>query len=136
MSKQFYKVEFDPKFFGGDYAGQGNQVLIPEELVRAKGMSQAFHETTGHDSANIIHYSEDTLYNAQGVSEGMSEYEPQIQLPAIPEIEVAAVPAIELPEIPVIAIEPEPAIVVEAVPALESVVVAIDAPALPRRWRA
>jgi hypothetical protein len=64
--KLFYKVEFDPSFYGGDYKDVGNFVLIPADLVDQVGMDKAFEKTTGHVAANIVHYSESEMYCADG----------------------------------------------------------------------
>jgi len=64
--KLFYKVEFDPSYYGGDYKSVGNFALIPADLVDQVGMDKAFEQTTGHVAANIVHYSEDERCTADG----------------------------------------------------------------------
>jgi len=95
MSTRNYKVEFDPAFFGGVYTGQGgNHVLVPEQLVAKVGMSAAFFKTTGHNPANIVHFTEDLRYDAAGL---LLTDEPAIELPAEPAIDLAVEETIQLP---------------------------------------
>ena len=100
MSNSFYKVEFDPSFFGGSYSSQGNFVLVPEYLVDELGMDKAFEKTTGHVAANIVHYSEDDRFNALG--------EFLLDMEEVPTVEVAPEPVVELAPEPVVELEPEP----------------------------
>lgn len=124
MTQAFYKVEFDPSFFGGGYTSQGNDVLIPESLVDELGMDKAFEKTTGHVAANIVHYSEDDRFDALGefldelpdapVAEIASEPviellpEPTVYLPVEPILELPVEPTIELPDVQEVEILDEP----------------------------
>jgi hypothetical protein len=131
MNKQFYKVEFDPTYRGGNYSGVGNFALIPAELVDAKGMSAAFLQTTGHSPVHIVHYAEDLRFNADGtdwIGEGtiiLDESKiqvprvPAIQLPKEGAIELDPPPAIEI-ETPIIEVEPDPVILLEPEPVLQA----------------
>ena len=94
MSTRNYKVEFDPTFFGGNYTGQGNQVLVPEELVQEVGMSAAFLKTTGHDPANIVHYAEDVRFDSKGL---LCTDEPAIDTATDSTVELAAKGTIQIP---------------------------------------
>jgi hypothetical protein len=94
MSTRHYKVEFDPTFFGGDYAGQGNQALIPEQLVEEVGMSAAFLKTTGHNPANIIHYAEDLRFNTDGT---LCTDEPAIDTATDSTVELTTAGTVQIP---------------------------------------
>lgn len=113
MSTRNYKVEFDPTFFGGNYTGQGNQVLVPEALVQEVGMSAAFLKTTGHDPANIVHFAEDLRFDSKGL---LCTDEPAIdtttdstvELPAAGSIQIPAEEPIQFPEPTVIQVGDQP----------------------------
>jgi len=68
------RVEYDMAFWGGDYDGVGDFILIPLALVDSmRGITtdddlvdMAFRKTTCQDSAHIIHYSLDELYDQDG----------------------------------------------------------------------
>jgi hypothetical protein len=94
MSTRHYKVEFDPTFFGGDYTGQGNQALIPEQLVEEVGMSAAFLKTTGHNPANIVHYAEDLRFNTDGT---LCTDEPAIDTATDSTVELTTAGTVHLP---------------------------------------
>ncbi len=72
------QVEFDPEYFGGNYAKVGDFVHIPlaliDEIKESKGLNDdqaiqaAFEKVTGLNRPNIIHYSfnEDELVDQEG----------------------------------------------------------------------
>lgn len=68
------RVEYDPAFWGGDFDGVGQFVLIPLRDVVAFAMvtsrndavEKAFRKLTNQDSVHIIHYSLDELYDQCG----------------------------------------------------------------------
>ena len=62
----YIQVEYDLKFYGGDYDKVGNFALIPESLVNELGLEAAFTKHTGHEACHIIHYTLDELYDASG----------------------------------------------------------------------
>lgn len=64
----FVAVEFDRDYFGGDYHGVGDTILIPHNLVRACGgdVPRAFEALTRYDRKHIIHYSENARCDAVG----------------------------------------------------------------------
>jgi hypothetical protein len=91
MSDSFYKVEFDPSYQGGDYTGQGNHVLVPEDQVIQFGMGAAFEAVTGHSRVNIVHYSEDLRFDKTGAEIQIPQDE-VVQLPVEPVIQLAEEP--------------------------------------------
>lgn len=68
------KVEYDPLYTGGDYAGTGQFVLIPLSVIEASKaetsaddvVGLAFRKHTKQDSMHIIHYTMDEVYNQAG----------------------------------------------------------------------
>jgi hypothetical protein len=62
-----FQVEFDLNFHGGDYDEVGDFAYVPVGLVAKMGMEKAFQEFTGHDPVHIIHYTEDELFDSEGV---------------------------------------------------------------------
>lgn len=68
------RVEYHPAFWGGDFDGVGQFVLIPLRDVAAFAMGSsrndavemAFRKQTNQDSVHIIHYSLDELYDQHG----------------------------------------------------------------------
>jgi len=132
MSTRHYKVEFDPTFFGGDYTGQGNQALIPEQLVEEVGMSAAFLKTTGHNPANIIHYAEDLRFNTDGT---LCTDEPAIDTATDSTVELTAAGTVQLsPSEPVQL--PEPTVIEIADPPTPIETESREVPRLSRRKQA
>lgn len=68
------RVEYDLAYWGGDYAGVGKFIYIPMALVDSmRGatteddlVDMASRKLTHQDSAHIIHYSLDELYDQDG----------------------------------------------------------------------
>lgn len=62
------KVEFDLNYFGGDYSGTGDIVLIPVALVDAVGgdVHAAFEKLTRYSAANVVYFNSDEQYNDRG----------------------------------------------------------------------
>ena len=69
------RVEYDPLYTGGDYAGVGEFVLIPLSLIEEfskqdpdgeDGVHLAFTKVTKLDGMHIVHYSLDEHYNQDG----------------------------------------------------------------------
>jgi hypothetical protein len=62
------QVEYDRNYFGGDYCGVGEFVLIPVDEIPtgANGVKQAFEKRTGLPRQNIIHYTMDERFDADG----------------------------------------------------------------------
>lgn len=69
------RVEYDPLYTGGDYAGVGESVLIPLSLIEEfskqdpdgnDGVHLAFTKVTKLDGMHIVHYSLDEHYNQDG----------------------------------------------------------------------
>lgn len=69
------RVEYDSAFWGGDYDGVGDSVLIPLSLIGEcamqdpdgdDGVELAFTKITTLDSVHIIHYTLDELYDQEG----------------------------------------------------------------------
>jgi hypothetical protein len=68
------RVEYDLSYWGGDYAGVGEFIQIPLALVESMRsittaddvVDMAFRKLTHQDSAHIIHYSLDELYDQDG----------------------------------------------------------------------
>lgn len=59
------QVEYDKKFFGGDYSLVGDFALVRlSDVYRLGSVEAAFKHTTGIEAVHIIHYSEDELYDA------------------------------------------------------------------------
>lgn len=66
--EEHIRVEFDRNYFGGDYRGVGEFVLIPvgEISIGANGVKRAFEKRTGLPRQNIIHYTMDERFDADG----------------------------------------------------------------------
>lgn len=61
------KVEYDPEFFGGDYArGNEKTVYLRVSDVDQHGMEDAFRVATGHAPENIIFHSSEEFYDEGG----------------------------------------------------------------------
>ena len=64
---KYFQVEFDNSFHGGDYAGVGEFVLVPFDLLESEGSPErAFTRFTGKDSRHIVHYTLDEVYDRDG----------------------------------------------------------------------
>ncbi len=70
---KFVRVEYDPKYHGGDYEGVGQFVLVPMSLVKRfkdrrsfGSVEQAFQAQTGLCAKHIVHYTTDELYGEDG----------------------------------------------------------------------
>jgi hypothetical protein len=64
---RYFRVEFDPGYYGGDYRGTGSFALIPASLVKkVNSVESAFLKHTGFDPQHIIHYSLDERYDKNG----------------------------------------------------------------------
>jgi len=100
MKNTYFKVEFDPTYFGGNYESVGNFALVPEDLVTDLGMAEAFSVTTGHKAENIVHFSEDARFDARG-----KEYEFEIDLPKVETVQIPETETIQIPAIEMIQIE-------------------------------
>jgi len=60
-----YRVEYDPEFTGGEYAGTGSFAFVSETLVKQHGsVEAAFTAQTGLAACHIVHYSGDERYTA------------------------------------------------------------------------
>jgi hypothetical protein len=66
LSELFHKVEYDPKYRGGNYRGQGQVALVPVSLADTLGLDEAFRRTTGLDPIHVVNCSIDDLYDADG----------------------------------------------------------------------
>lgn len=60
------KVEFDPKFFGGDYTDVGDFIYVPDGLFG--GIEGAFVAMTELDQRNIVSYNGSERYTIDGAS--------------------------------------------------------------------
>jgi len=62
------RVEYDLAYYGGDYSGVGQFVLIPEGLTFAfSGVEEAFEKVTGYNRRHMVHYSTDERFDADGM---------------------------------------------------------------------
>ena len=62
----FIAVEYDLKYYGGDYSGYGEEALMPIEGLTDENLKERFREQTGHDPVHIVHYSFDEPVDANG----------------------------------------------------------------------
>lgn len=62
MDKKYIEVEYDKEYYGGDYNGVGDFILVPYK----KNIEREFEKLTGLNRKHIIHYSCDELYNKDG----------------------------------------------------------------------
>ena len=62
----FISVEYDLKYFGGDYHGYGSMALLPLEGLTDENLKKRFKKQTGHDPVHIIHYTFDEPLDADG----------------------------------------------------------------------
>lgn len=62
----YIRVEYDPSYYGGDYSGVGEFMLIPYDIVDDSNIGGIFEEFTGHSCNSIIHYTFDDLYDVEG----------------------------------------------------------------------
>lgn len=62
----FVRVEWDLNYHGGDYAGVGDFVLLPEDGLTDDNIGKRFQAKTGYGPEHIIHYSFDELYDEDG----------------------------------------------------------------------
>ncbi len=70
----FTRVEYDPKFFGIDYDGVGQFVLIRHDKIEDFGsLESAFEHQTGLLRCNIIHYCMDDIYDQYGDEIGRND---------------------------------------------------------------
>jgi hypothetical protein len=62
----FVRIEYDRNYYGGDYSGVGDFAFLPEDGLTDENLKQRFGKQTGLDPRNIIHYSFDETYDADG----------------------------------------------------------------------
>ena len=62
----FIAVEYDLKYFGGDYHGYGATALMPLDGLTDENLKERFQKQTGHDPAHIVHYTFDEPVDADG----------------------------------------------------------------------
>lgn len=69
------KVEYDPRYTGGDYTDVGDFAYIPVTLVDAfckeghdfeDALGLAFTKVTKQDAMHIVHYTSDEHFDHQG----------------------------------------------------------------------
>lgn len=62
------QVEFDPNFYGGNYAGMGDHVYVPEALVDLMDgdVGAAFAKFTRIDAVHMVGYTSDQRFDADG----------------------------------------------------------------------
>ncbi len=71
-SRKFFVVEYDKKYFGGDYSDVGNFVYIPLAALDSICLDEqakvnwAFRAKLNLDPQHIIHYNLDELYTRTG----------------------------------------------------------------------
>lgn len=64
----FIAVEYDLKYYGGDYHGYGETALLPFEGLTDDNLHERFRQQTGHDPVHIVHYTFDEPVDADGES--------------------------------------------------------------------
>lgn len=63
--EQYIQVEYDETFYGGDYSGTGDFILISlTDIQNLGGVENAFRVMTRMEPVHIIHYSKDELYDS------------------------------------------------------------------------
>lgn len=65
------RVEWDPKYGGGDYSGVGLFAYLPVEdiedhLDHDAAVKEIFERETGRNPVHIIHYFSDVMYDQEG----------------------------------------------------------------------
>lgn len=63
--KRYIQVEYDEQFYGGDYSGTGDLILVSLTDIQNLGsVENAFRVAASMEPVHIIHYSEDELYDS------------------------------------------------------------------------
>lgn len=66
---RYFRVEYDKNYHGGEYSGQGSVAFISFDSLRGNGEShvrEAFTRETGLPAYNMVHYSLDEEFTAEG----------------------------------------------------------------------
>ena len=64
MKQEYFEVEFDLEYTGGDYSGVGDTVLIP--VCNEDDIEESFEKQTGHSRIHVIYYTLDEVYDEDG----------------------------------------------------------------------
>lgn len=70
------RVEFDRNFYGGNYAGLGEHVFVPEALIDVMegDVAAAFAKFTRIDAVHMVGYTGDERFDADGEPLGELEF--------------------------------------------------------------